>query len=74
MTAEEKRMANVLKRAKRTVMRIDKELENLDKASDKLSFESPEYHLIGSAKCNIYEAREQLVIVVNRIESKQKEE
>lgn len=74
MTAEEKRIANVLKRAKRTVINIDKELDNLDKASDKVSMESAEYHLIGTAKHDLYEAREHLVIVVNRIEHRQKGE
>ena len=69
MTAAEKRLANVLKRCQRTICRLDKEIDNLELGKGKLSFESPEYHLIGEAQKGIYEAKGDLQIVVTRIEN-----
>ncbi|MBD5237739.1 MAG: hypothetical protein HDS62_09495 [Bacteroidales bacterium] len=70
MTAKEKRELNVIKRAERTVIRIDKELENLNKAREKLSTESVEYFLIGQAKGQLMEAQSDLKIVISRMRNK----
>ena len=70
MTAKEKRELNVIKRAERTVIRIDKELENLNKAREKLITESVEYFLIGQAKGQLMEAQSDLKIVISRMRNK----
>ena len=70
MTAKEKRELNVIKRVERTVIRIDKELENLSKARDKLSSESVEYFLIGQARGQLGEAQSDLKIVISRMRNK----
>ncbi len=70
MTAQEKREQNVLKRSKRTVAQIDKELNNLDKARDKVSFESAEHCILTTAIDNLGYAKDQLEILIRRITNK----
>ncbi|MBD5585902.1 MAG: hypothetical protein HDQ88_12540 [Clostridia bacterium] len=71
MTAKEKRALNVIKRCERTSARIEKELENLSKAQDKLSFESPECYLISQAKEQLGEIQSNLEIVISRMRNNQ---
>ena len=70
MTAQEKRLDNVLKRCNRTLEHIEKEFANLELARDKISTESPEYILISRAMGSFKEAKSDLAIVVSRIKNR----
>ncbi len=70
MNTTEKSKQNVLKRSMRTIARIDKEIDNLRKASEKVSYESAEYHLITTAICYLSDARGELTLVANLITDK----
>ena len=69
MTAQEKRLNNVLKRCNRTLEHIEQEFTNLELARDKTSTESPEYFLISRAMGALNEAKCDLTIVVSRIKN-----
>ncbi|MDE6410032.1 MAG: hypothetical protein K2K81_07305 [Muribaculaceae bacterium] len=73
MTSKEKRLNNVLKRSERAISKIDKEMDNLDKARDKVSMESAEYYLLSKAAESLNEAKGHLEIVRNRIKTQLKE-
>ena len=74
MTSKEKRVTNVLNRCKRSIVKIDKEMDNLDKARDKVSMESPEYYLLYEALGSLNKAKGHLEIVGNRIKTQLKGE
>lgn len=62
----EKQKKQVFKRAFRAIEHIDKAIETIRKAEDKVGYESPDYHLMCSAACFLSDARGELVILANR--------
>lgn len=72
MTAQEKREQNIIKRSERTIARIEKELDCLDKARYIFNFESAEFHILSNAIDELREAKSQLSILVSRLTNKQK--
>lgn len=62
----EKQKQQVFKRAFRAIEHIDKAIEKIRKAEDKVCYETPDFHLISSAICFLSDARGELVILANR--------
>jgi hypothetical protein len=62
----DKQKQQVFRKTVKAIEHIDKTIESIRKMEDKVSYESPEYHLMCSATCFLSDARGELVILANR--------